>query len=211
MELCEILLKCISSNASTRSTTNSFIRYDSAQKLIRAISKSIVNLLNRKIFQMEQMQSSRKTLVTTRSSLKQILDSDESFSPTKSSFKLDVLTNQESNSIVGVAAVIGSLSFKVKLLFNASFDPKQEIINDADFIQFIRNCQFSLEKFHREVRREVLPNDLKFYHSKIQNIDMILTWWLATPFPIGEEFIFNSTIHSSFNEKTFEKACCNII
>ena len=180
--MCEILMKCIPPNASTR--------YDSAQKLIRAIGKSIVKLLNGKISRIDQLKSSRETLITTRSTLQQILDSNESFSPTQSSFILDVLGNQAPNSIVVISGVIGSLSLKVQLLFNASFDPKNEIITDDDFIEFIRNCQLSLEKFHREVRREDMLNDLKSYHIIIQNIDVILTRWLMLPFPIGKEFIF---------------------
>ena len=196
-ELCEIIMQGVPPNISTSSestitsTTTSTTSLDSAQELIRAIALSTVTILNDKISKTDRNQtaSSREQLIGTRTSLQRILSSDDSICSNHSSFILEVFNeNRDSNTLIGVAGVIGCLYFRLQELIDASPDQQKDILTDADLIEFIRDCQISLSNFHRQVCPDDLPDDLKIYHLKIRNIDKLLTWWLRNPYPIGKSF-----------------------
>ena len=179
----------ISTSRSITSTSHTSL--DSAQEMIRAIAQSTVTILNNRISETDgtSKSSSREELIGTRTSLENILSSDDSISSTHSSFILEVFNeSRDSNTLLGVAGVIACLYFKLQTLADASPDPEKEIITDNDFIEFIRNSQTALQTFHSAVRPDDLPDDLKIYHWKIRNIDTLLAWWLRKPYPIGKEY-----------------------
>ena len=204
-----------SSKQTTASTRTSNTSLDSAQELIRAIAESTVTILNDRISQIEHDQTlSCEDLIGTRTSLQQILSSDDTISSTHSSFIIEVFNeSREPNSLLSVAGVIACLYFKLQVLADASADPEKETITDADFIEFIRSSQIALHNFHRVVRPEELPDDLKIYHLKIRNIDKLLAWWLRKPYPIGKEFTitFHSLSQRTCDVHTLLKACSNSI
>ena len=195
----------------TASTIMSRTSLDSAQELIRAIAESTVTILNDRISQTENDQTlSREDMIGTRTSLQQILSSNDTISSTHSSFIIEVFNESRGpNSLLSVAGVIACLYFKLQVLSDASAVPE----NDADFIEFIRNSQIALHNFHRVVRPEELPDDLKIYHLKIRNIDKLLAWWLRKPYPIGREFTltFHSPSQRTCDVNTLLKACFNNI
>ena len=195
----------------TASTIMSRTSLDSAQELIRAIAESTVTILNDRISQTENNQTlSCEDMIGTRTSLQQILSSNDTISSTHSSFIIEVFNESRGpNSLLSVAGVIACLYFKLQVLSDASADPE----NDADFIEFIRNSQIALHNFHRVVRPEELPDDLKIYHLKIRNIDKLLAWWLRKPYPIGREFTltFHSPSQRTCDVNTLLKACFNNI
>ena len=196
------------------STITSNTSLNSAQELIRAIAESTVTILNDRISQTENDQtSSCEDMIGTRTSLQQILSSD-TISSAHSSFIIEVFNeSREPNSLLSVAGVIACLYFKLQVLSDASADPEKETITDADFIEFIRNSQIALHNFHRVVQPEELPDDLKIYHLKIRNIDKLLAWWLRKPYPIGKEFTitFHSLSQTTCDVNTLLKACSNNI
>lgn len=195
----------------TASTIMSRTSLDSAQELIRAIAESTVTILNDRISQTENNQTlSCEDMIGTRTSLQQILSSNDTISSTHSSFIIEVFNESRGpNSLLSVAGVIACLYFKLQVLSDASAVPE----NDADFIEFIRNSQIALHNFHRVVRPEELPDDLKIYHLKIRNIDKLLAWWLRKPYPIGREFTltFHSPSQRTCDVNTLLKACFNNI
>ena len=205
----------ITTSSEAASTRTSNTSLNSAQDLIRAITESTVTILNDKISQTENDQtSSCEDLIGTRTSLQQILSSNEAISSTHTSFIIEVFNeNREPNSLLSVAGVIACLYFKLQVLADASADPEKETITDADFIEFIRSSQIALHNFHRVVRLEELPDDLKIYHLKIRNIDKLLAWWLRKPYPIGKEFTitFHSLSQRTCDVNTLLKACFNNI
>ena len=182
----------------------STITSDSTQELIRTIGMSTVIILNEKISRTD-CQTTSEQLVGTRTSLQQILSSENSISSSHSSFILDAFNeNRDTNTLLGVAGVIGCLYFRIQVLVDANPDSNEEILTDVDFFDFIRNCQIALNDFYRQVSPEDVPEDLQIYHLKIRNIAKLLTWWLKKPYSIGNEckmnFLFQARINCAISK-----------
>ena len=203
-ELCQIILNGIPPNISTSSqniverneNTASTSSIDSPQELIRAIAVSTVTILNDKLARTDPRQTSHEQLIGARTSLHQILSSEDSISCSSSSFILDVFNeNRDTTTLLGVAGVVGCLYFKIQVHVDENPDSNKNTFIDSDFVAFIGDCESALNDFYRKISPEDLPEDLQIYHLKIRNIAKLLAWWLKNPYPVGNEFYpFNLTL-----------------
>ena len=196
-ELCQIIINGIPPNISTSNqniverneNTTGTTSIDSAQELIRAIAVSTVTILNDKITPTDPRQTSHEQLIGVRTSLQQILSSEDSISSSGSSFILDVFNeNRDTSTLLGVAGVVGCLYFKIQVHVDKNPDSNKNAFIDSDFVAFIQDCESALHDFHRKTSPDDLPEDLQIYHLKIKNIAKLLAWWLKNPYPVGNEF-----------------------